>query len=118
MFQNQEKEEEQLPWHSVAVKHNATKTTNDNKIGMSMITHMTFFHANLNHRSAICLTKKCCRLQASICSGAKNVFAQKINTWMTSLQALNVCDLAWLDFLFCFITMMTKPVGESSDDEQ
>ena len=53
MFQNQEKEEEQLPLHSVAVKHNATKTTDDNKIGMSMITHMTFFYANLNYRSAL-----------------------------------------------------------------
>ena len=44
MFQNQEKEEEQLPWHSVAAKHNATKTTNDNKIGMSTIAwlHITF----------------------------------------------------------------------------
>ena len=39
-FQNKEKEEEQLPWHSVAVKHNATKTTDENKMGMSMITHM------------------------------------------------------------------------------
>ena len=43
MFQNQEKEEEQLTLHSVAVKNNATKTTDNNKIGMSMITHMTFF---------------------------------------------------------------------------
>ena len=43
MFQNQEKEEEQLPWHSVAAKHNATKTTDDNKIGMPMITQMTLF---------------------------------------------------------------------------
>ena len=55
---------------------------------------------------------------ASIHSGAKNIFAQKIDAWMMSLQALNVCDLAWLDFLFCFIMMMTKPVGESSDDKQ
>ena len=58
VFQNKEKEEEQLPWHSVAVKHNATKTTNDNKIGMSMTTHMTFFCANLNCHSGIYLMKK------------------------------------------------------------